>query len=375
MVYLDNAATTFPKPQCVYEALEKSSKEYSFNAGRGAYKASRIASEIIDDTRKEILSLIGNCNGQVYFSSSATESLNQIIFGINFEYNDYVYISPFEHNSVVRPLFEVARTKGIHIELIPFDKSSWQLDIDRFKVACEKNRPKAVFVSQVSNVTGYILPYGSIFEISAKYDAINVLDSSQSFGILSVDVKNTDYVVFAGHKSLYGPFGIAGFIQTKRDYLRPIKFGGTGSDTLNHMMAEKGSNKYEAGSLNSTAIATLNTSIKWLKITPVEMHERTLTSYLIKRLCEIRKVRPFIPSAETDIFGICSFIVEGYEPEDVGSILDDEYDISVRTGYHCAPFVHDFLGTINNGGTIRCSMGYYNTEKDIDYLMNALNSL
>lgn len=228
----------------------------------------------------------------------------------------------------------------------------------------------------MSNVTGYVLPYKEIFELSKKYNSINILDASQGFGIVPITNKdNINYIVFAGHKSLYASFGIAGFIKLKSDILRQSIFGGTGSDTMNPNMPSNVPDGFEAGSPNIVSISGLDASIDWINSVDIYKHENELTSYLIDKLKKIKNIHIFIPNNIDKIFGIVSIGIDGYSSDDVGNILDDEFDICVRTGYHCAPLIHDFIGSLEYNGTVRISLNYFNTKNDIDILIKALESL
>ena len=374
MIYLDNAATTYPKPDCVYEALDNANRNMAFNAGRGSYKEAKIVSDMIDETRALVSEILNVSSDRVYFESSATEAMNIIINGLDLGKGDTVYISPFEHNAVVRPLFNLKEKKGINIKILPFDRKTWDIDLQKMNDMFTINKPKACFLTHISNVTGFILPAGTIFAQSKRYNCINVMDCSQSYGIVSFDKENVDFAVFAGHKSLYASFGVAGFINIGNVALSVYKSGGTGSDSLNTEMPLSGFARYEAGSANSVAIAGLHSSLLWLKQGDVYFHEKELTNYLIKKLISINSVRTILP-ANKDVFGIVSIIIDGYNSADVGSILSEEFDICVRTGYHCAPFVHDFIDSKENGGTVRISIGYFNTRSDIDLLIDAIKNL
>ena len=375
MIYLDNAATTFPKPENVYLELDKANRN-AFNAGRGSYKTAREASSLKEEVRKKILSIGNLQNGKVIFTSSATNALNDIIFGSSIDEESYIYVSPFEHNSIIRPLEELKRRKKIHIEVLPFDNITWEPIYSKINDMFALHKPKAVFISQVSNVTGYIIPADKIFELSSKYNSINVLDASQGYGIVPInDYINTNYIVFAGHKSLYASFGIAGYIKLKNDKLKSNIYGGTGTDTMNPNMPEEYPEGYEAGSPNIVSISGLNASIDWIKSIDIYSDEKKLTNYLINQLKKIKKVHLFIPNNLANIFGIVSIAIDGYSSDDVGKILDDEYDICVRTGYHCAPLIHDFIDSLQYNGTVRISLNYFNTTKDIDVLIGALKTL
>lgn len=373
MIYLDNSATTYPKPEEVYSALDYANRNLAFNAGRGDYSQSKQAFNLIDAAREQIASFIGAKKEQVTFTSSATESLNIIINGLDIKNGDNVYISPFEHNAIIRPLYNLKKNIDFNILILPFSKKM-VLDEERLNNMFAINNPSFVFVSHVSNVTGLKLPYLKIFEKSKKYESINILDSAQSYGIFNPRREHTDFIVFAGHKSLYASFGVAGFISVTDYKLKITKSGGNGSDSRNHDMPENNHERYESGSQNVVAIYGLKTSCEWLKRTNILEHESKLTEYLISKLKTVNKVTIYIPDKETDVLGIISFNVDGYSPYEVGDILSSEFDICVRTGFHCSPFVHDLIGTVEVGGTVRVSIGAFNSEKDIDALIDALRT-
>lgn len=375
MIYLDNAATTYPKAEEVYQALDKANRELAFNSGRGAYSASKRVFNMIEETREELASLVGAHGNTVSFESSATEALNIIINGLDLKEGDTVYVSPFEHNAVIRPLYYLKKRKNIEIKILPFDKKTWDIDMDQMNNMFAMEYPSAVFLSHISNVTGYILPYEKIFKESKSYGSVNVLDCSQSLGVLNPKTDNVDLIVFAGHKSLYASFGVAGFLNLANVQLEVTKSGGTGSDSLNHEMANSGNARYEAGSINSVAIAGLNAGLKWLKKTDVLSHEKQLTEYLIESLNKLDNIKVYLPESTERILGIVSINLEGYQASDVGMILSDDFDICVRTGYHCSPFVHDFIDSKEHLGTVRISLGAFSNKKDIQSLINSLMEL
>lgn len=375
MIYLDNAATTYPKPESVLKVLDEANRG-AFNTGRGGYNVARKSTLLIDDVRKKLLSLNDIKEGNVILLPSSTISLNTIIFGLDLKKNDNVYVSPFEHNAIMRALHELKKRIGINIEIIPFEKDTWILDEKKLSNMFALKKPSAIMISHISNVTGYILPYKEIFSLSQKYNSINVLDASQSYGVKKIDdLSNINFIVFAGHKSLYASFGIAGYINLKSTSLKPLLYGGTGSDSLNLDMPIDGPARYESGSSNIVAISGLNASIDWISSQDIYTEEKELTDYMIEELKKIRKVRLFLPENYQQIFGVVSFAVKDYSSDEVGKILNDEYDICVRTGYHCAPLVHDFIGSKEYNGTVRASLSYFSTREEVDALINAIKSL
>ena len=369
MIYFDNSATTWPKPEIVYKKADELSRNFAFNAGRGNYKASQHAQDLLDIARAAIAELGNSKSEDVYFSASATEALNQIIFGSQLGSADNVYVSPFEHNAIIRPLTVL----DVNLIQIPFDSKDWQPDSEKIEMLFKKYPPKAVFLSEVSNVTGYKLPWQTIFGLAEQYGAIRVLDASQSFGLVDSDYENLDYLVFNGHKSLYGIMGAAGFIKYSNCSLFPYIYGGTGSDSLSGEMPKTGSSRFEAGTHNLPAVAVLIDSISWLSKQSQEKKKR-LTEKLITELEKIDGIHLYLPpNGQTE--GIVSFNLGGYSSSELAEILDQDFDIAVRSGYHCAPLVHDFIGSHDFLGTVRVSLGFFNTEAEVDQLIEALETL
>lgn len=377
MIYLDNAATTFPKPDCVYEAMDKMNREGAVNAGRGSYKAAREASKFIEETKKLLRKLVhADISASVVFGPSVTIAMNQIVNGLNLRNNAVVYVSPYEHNAVARTVHELSKKKNLIIKEIPL-KSNLEIDLEKMKYEFIKDKPEALFCTHVSNVTGYILPIKEIFEESKKYGCINVLDSAQSMGLIEIraDLLKVDLIAFAGHKTLYGPFGIGGFINVSGISLEVFICGGTGSDSLNLEMPDGNETRYETASSNIVAIAGLNAALKDLDQKKCLKHENKLTDYLIKQLLTIKEVHMYLPENMEKHVGIVSLNVKGFSAEDIGLILDEDFDIAVRTGYHCAPFIHKFLKDSDSLGTIRIGLGQFSLEQDINELVYAIKDI
>lgn len=377
MIYLDNAATTFPKPERVYTALETANRELSFNAGRGSYKAARAASAIIDDTKNRLLSLFHATGyADIVFTPSVTHALNQVLNGLDLTGNSVIYVSPYEHNAVARTVYQLSVNSGASVKMLPLTKDL-QIDLEKAKYQFSINSPSVVILNALSNVTGYILPVAEIFLMAKEYGAITVLDAAQAAGLIDLDMPalNADVLCFAGHKTLMGPFGIGGFLIKHGITLKKVLTGGTGSASLTLDMPEEAPGRYEASSTNVVAIAGLNASLKGLDINEHRKTLRELTEYLLEALNGIPSVN-LMGTFDTDkTLGIVSFVVEGYQSDEVGIILDNEYDIAVRTGYHCAPYIHDYLGDKPYHGTIRIGIGQFNTKEDIDALISAIKSL
>lgn len=374
MIYLDNAATTYPKPKEVYDALDFAQRNLSFNAGRGTYKKSQECLQVLDDLRKEIASICRADYRDVALLSSATEALNIIINGIDWKDGMNVYVTPFEHNAIIRPLYNIKKTVNLNIHILPFDKETWEPELSKIENMFALDNPDVVFSSQISNVTGLLIDYSAVFELAKKHNSVTVLDAAQGYGIVELSTKNVDFIVFAGHKSLYGPFGVGGFINLNDLKLKIAKSGGTGSDTLNHDMPDFKHERYESGSPNVPAVYGTLEGIKWLKNNNVKEHEIKLTKYLIDSLESLEKVGVYAPVDKSKMFGIVSISVDGYSADEIGHILADEFDICIRTGYHCAPLIHEFINSTINGGTARISISGFSTKEDIDSLIDALST-
>ena len=226
-------------------------------------------------------------------------------------------------------------------------------------------------------MTGYILPIEKICTLAKESGAVTVIDAAQAAGLIDIDMRSisADIICFAGHKTLQGPFGIGGFAIKHGVDLIPVFAGGTGSNSLSLDMPDAAPGRYEASSQNIVAIAGLNAALKALDQEKHLINVRNLTAYLVEKLLEIDKLEIVGTRDIEDTVGIISFTVDGYRADEIGMILDDEYDIAVRTGFHCAPYIHEYLSDISNGGTVRVGIGAFNTEEDIDALIEALSTL
>jgi len=376
MIYFDNAATTYPKPECVYKELDRAFRENTFNVGRGAYRKSRESYEIIEDTKNKIRDLAKINSGNIVFTPSAAYAMNQIIKGLNIKENSNVYITPFEHNAVARPLKYYSIVNNFNIIMIPYDENQ-NLNVKSLKHSTTLYKPDFVFVNNLSNVTGSIIDLESITENFKGHETVIIVDAAQSFGLLNIDYskKNIDYLVFAGHKNLYGPFGIGGYIDFKNRKVESLIKGGTGSNSLN--VTET---KYEeSASKNITSIYALNKSLDWILDKTVEsvfFYKKELTDYLINRLSKINKITIYNTLKDINSYiGIVSINHRDYLPDELGQILDEDFDIAVRTGYHCAPYIHELINTKKTLGVVRISLSYFNTKEEIDYLIKSLKEL
>ena len=376
-IYLDNAATTFPKSEAVYKAMDDANRRFAVNAGRGSYKLAREANAIIDDTKERLLRLVSaSATSKVVFTPSITISLNMILQGITWQKGDIVYVSPYEHNAVARTLEKLKNDFQIVVKLMPLTEE-FDINLPLLESLFITDRPKCVCCTGVSNVTGYILPTKEIFKAAKECGAITILDSAQSLGIIEQKLDDIDFLAFAGHKTLYGPFGIGGFIDNSRVKLKQVIVGGTGSNSLILSMPEETPNRYESSSPNIVAIAGLNAALEELDVNHSFKFEKELTEYAIEKLEEISNIRIYKSQKMDSQIGIISFNIRnsGLSADDIGNVLDEEFGIAVRTGYHCAPYIHNLLGDIEYSGTVRIGLGKFNTREHIDALCDALENI
>lgn len=378
VVYLDNAATTFPKPNEVYDYMMDMYKNHGINAGRGIGSSEKSIDYIISDARNMLKDLVNAKDGyEAVFSPSATIALNQILWGLDYSNIKNVYISPFEHNAVLRTFEAIKKEKDINIKTLGFNKENWEYDFDSIEYEFSNDKPDLIVVSHVSNVFGYISPIEKIGEIAKKYNSIYIIDGSQSVGVENIDVQkyNIDFLVFAGHKTLYAPFGIAGFILNKNIKLRPYIYGGTGTESANLNMPDNIPTKYEAGSLNIMSIFGLYKALQWINkigVENIKRKEEILTRKLVEIISKYKYIQAHIPKKNHT--AIVSFTIKGYPVDTMAEAISREYNISLRHGLHCSPNAHKISNTYPEG-TIRVSIGYFTTEEDLKALDYALSEL
>ena len=377
MAYFDNAATTFPKPNIVYDFMCDFYKNSGANAGRGHYGMAQSAAALIKDTRERLQKLLHCPAKQVVFTPTATIALNIIIQGLIKKGLRSVYISPFEHNAVTRTLHYFEEKGEIFVNQLHVNQDLGY-DLERIRFQFDDIKPDLVIISQASNVIGLVAPIEEIFAIAKEYKAYTVADMSQSAGLVDTNVGLNcfDFAVFAGHKTIYGPTGISGFMMNPAVVLEPVLFGGTGFESANQNMPMSLPERYEMGTGNIAGIAGLNAALKWLEkqgignIWALEMQHR-------KRLLEVINRYDFLKivgnNDEQKFVGIVSCVMEGISSDSAGAIFD-RFGISVRTGLHCAPLAHQFLGTYP-AGTIRFSIGYFTSDEDFEALEEALDGI
>lgn len=373
--YFDNAATTYRKPEGMYGFIAEYMSSYGANVGRGKYNAAMTSGKLVADTRSKLLTLLNAPEDRaVVFTPSATIALNMLIFGLGLERGDVIYISPFEHNAVLRPLYHLQESINIQIQFIPMLKEDkYKYDLAQLERCMKDAHPKAIILSHVGNVLGNIAPAEEIGELASKYNAISIVDGSQSCGVIECDLHHIDYYVFDGHKTLLGPTGIGGFICRKQCNLIPYIFGGTGKDSANHDMPKTLPERYEAGTMNLVGIAGLNYSVDWimhnlLHVRTMEKQNREQLYHLLQQYNYLTIISPYHESS-----GIVSCKAAGFTSDEFGKILSDR-GIAVRTGLHCAPKVHEYIGSFPEG-LIRFSVSALTAEEDFNALKTVLDEL
>lgn len=377
MVYLDNAATSYPKPDVVYSFMDSFYRQHGGSAGRGDYFLAVSAKEIIDETRNLLKELLHCPAKQVVFTPTATIALNMIIQGVITKGARNVYISPFEHNAVTRTLHHFEKSGQITVtELAVTDLL--QYDLTRIRYQFDATPPDFVIVSHASNVIGLIAPVQDIFASAKKHGAVTLTDMAQTAGLVDLDVglDTIDFAVFAGHKTLLGPTGISGFLMKPSSDLPPVLFGGTGYDSANQDMPDSLPEKYEMGTLNIVGVAGLNAALKWIKeqtITKLYREEEVRRRQLLSLLANYDFLTVVGNVEERDYVGIVSCLMNGISSDSAGNIFS-ERGVSVRTGLQCAPSAHHFLGTFP-AGTIRFSVNALTSENDFSELREVLDEI
>lgn len=377
MAYFDNAATTFPKPDCVYSFMDKFYRTSGGNSGRGIYGLADSSKRMIDETRNLLGQLLHCSSKQVIFTPTATIALNMIIQGTIACGAKNIYISPFEHNAVTRTLNHFEQLGKISVTELSV-AGDLEFDIEQIKNQFERKRPDLVIVSHASNVIGLIAPVEKIFSAAKSYGATTLVDMAQTAGLidLNVGLETIDFAVFAGHKSLFAPTGIAGFVMNPSTPLEPVIFGGTGYDSANLEMPATLPEKFEPGTLNVVGIAGLNAALKWIQSQSVEkifLAENQRRRQLLELFADYDFLRVVGNVAGKNYVGIISCLVEGIASDVAGNIFS-ERGIAVRAGIQCAPLAHKFLGTFP-AGTVRFSVNCLTSDDDFAELRDVLDEI
>ncbi|MCA9231393.1 MAG: aminotransferase class V-fold PLP-dependent enzyme [Planctomycetales bacterium] len=379
-IYLDNAATSWPKPELVYDAADLFLRKLGAASGRGGYQNALEANRIVERTRRGIARLIGAGNSnQVAFTCSGTDSLNLAIQGI-LRPGDHVVTTHCEHNSVLRPLQAMQEMARVEISFVPCDEQGTVSP----NAVREALRPETrlVAVIHASNVTGALQPVGEIGQILSKHQALLLVDAAQSLGHVPIDVHDfeIDLLAAPGHKGLLGPLG-TGLLYIREgveQHLRPLRLGGTGTQSNEDSQPDTLPEKYEAGNHNLPGLAGLAAAVEWLEARTIEqIHSRhmQMTEQLIDGLAAIDGIRIVGPRSTAQRTSVVSFAADGYDPQEFAVCLDVSAGVECRAGLHCAPRMHAALGSDRTGGLVRLSPGWSTTDEEIELALSAIATL
>ena len=375
MIYMDNAATTMHKPQEVIDAVVRAMSSMG-NAGRGANEASLSASRIIYDTRERLARLFGVKDARrIAFTNNSTESLNIAIKGI-LSPGDHVITTMLEHNSVLRPLYEMEK-KGVKLTIVPSD-SMGRLNIRDIEEAITPDT-KMIVCTNGSNLTGNYIDVKPIGELAHRHNVLFVVDASQTAGVFPIDVEDMkiDVLCFTGHKGLLGPQGTGGIYAREGVEIRPLKTGGSGIQTYSKTHPVQMPTALEAGTLNGHGIAGLHAALEYLERTGID-EIRTREQSLMRRFYEgvkdVPGVKIYGDFTQENRCAIVTLNIGEYDSSEVSDELLTEYGISTRPGGHCAPLMHEALGTVEQGA-VRFSFSHYNTEEEVDIAIRAIHEL
>jgi len=378
IIYLDNAATSYPKPKEVYDFMYEFYREHGVNPGRSGYDATLETEEVVYNTRKMLTNFFGGKDpNRLTFSYNASDSLNMIIQG-TVEKGDHVVSTNLEHNSVLRPLNVFKRDGICDVTYVPFDSRGY-VDPDDIKKAIKKNT-KMVIVNHGSNVIGTVQPIAEIGKICREAGVLFAVDASQTAGAQRINVEEMfiDMLAFTGHKGLMGPTGIGGSYVREGVPIKSTRHGGTGVHSAYPYHLEDFPYRLECGTLNIVGVAGLLAGQKWLQKQGIEnIHKREIELWdnLKRGLEEIDGVTTYCADSTENRNAVLSFNIKGWEAGDVGTMLDVDYNIACRTGLQCAPKVHEQIGTFEIKGTVRLSMGPFNNEEHINAAIEAVREI
>ncbi|MFZ5985900.1 MAG: aminotransferase class V-fold PLP-dependent enzyme [Bacillota bacterium] len=377
MIYLDNAATSYPKPERVYDEMLKCMKEYCANSGRGGHEMSIKSGRAVLEARETISNFFNIRNSmQVVFTKNATEALNIAIKGV-LKPGDHAITTSMEHNSVIRPIKTLERDNNVELTIVRGNEFG-EIDPEDIRKNIKTNT-KLIACTLSSNVNGIIMPVKDIGEIAFEEGILFLVDASQGAGSIKVDVDESkiDLLAFPGHKGLLGPQGTGGLFVRDKVKIEPIIHGGTGSSSENIYQPEIFPDVLESGTLNTPGIVGLGYGIEFINnfgLENISMYKHMLIKRLYEGIMELKGVKIYSRHEAEKNSGIVSFNFENVESTEVSYVLDKVYGIASRAGLHCAPLAHETLGTLNTG-TIRLSVGCFNTLDEIETAVNSLKEI
>jgi cysteine desulfurase family protein len=377
VIYLDNAATSWPKPEIVYQTMDSFLREKGGNPGRGSHSLAVAASTVIEETRARVARFIHAPEiERVIFTLNCTNSLNLGLKGL-LKPGDHVITSRMEHNAVGRPLYKLEK-QGVKVTRLSVAEDKGTVpagDVEKAIIP----ETRLIVMIHASNVNGVIQPIAQFGQIARKHNLFFMVDAAQTAGNCPIDVEagNIDLLAFSAHKGTLGPPGVGVLYISPRVELETLCEGGTGSSSELEEQPSVMPYKFEYGTVNSVGIAGLGAGLIYVLTEGPEKimhHERMLTRSLIEGLSAIPRVTIYKASSEAEQAPVISFNIEGYEPGEIGAILDQAFDIKVRSGLHCAPEAHKTLGTFPKG-TVRLSPGYFNTIEEIEQAIQAIKKI
>jgi cysteine desulfurase/selenocysteine lyase len=378
LIFLDNGATSYPKPEEVYTFMDHFYRNFGVNPGRSGYDLCMETGELVEETRAMMTKFFnGTDSNRLCFSYNSTDALNLIINGLLKE-GDHAITTNLEHNSVLRPLYHLYKYGGVEVDYVPFDSKGF-VDPDEFPKKFKKNT-KLVVVNHASNVIGTIQPVKDIGKYCRENEIPFAIDASQSAGKIPIDMEelNVDVVAFTGHKSLLGPTGIGGLYVREGITIRHTRAGGTGVRSAVRTHLDEYPYRMEYGTLNTMGVAGLHAGVNWIEkkgLENIHDQEMRLTAMLKDGLKNVEGLTLYCLEDLTDHISIFLFNVDGFEALNTGTILDVDYNIASRTGLHCAPLVHEQLGTDKIRGAVRFGIGPFNTEDHIYTAIEALKEI
>jgi cysteine desulfurase/selenocysteine lyase len=377
LIFLDNGATSFPKPEQVYTYMDHFYRNFGVNPGRSGYDLCLEAGAMVDGTRKMLTQLFnGKDSNRLCFGYNATDALNLIIFGM-FRPGDHAVTSTLEHNSVLRPLYHLSQ-QGVAVDYVSFDGAGF-VNPDEIRKKFRSNT-RLVIINHASNVIGTIQPLREIGRYCREANIPFAVDTSQSAGKVPINMEEQflDVVAFTGHKSLFGPMGIGGLYVREGIEIRHTRAGGTGVRSAVRTHLDEYPFRLEFGTPNLVGIAGLHAGVEWILaqgLATIHEREMKLARMLRDGLREIPGVILYCQDDLTNHIGVLSFNVAGMDAADVGTMLDVDHDIACRTGLHCAPLVHEQLGTDKIRGAVRFGIGPFNTEEQIHTAIDAVRAI
>lgn len=368
MIYLDNAATTFPKPEEVYDRVNEVMRVYGANPGRSGHSMALEAGRIIYNARETVARFFNIKNPmQVVFTSNATDALNMGIKGV-LRQGDHAITSSMEHNSVLRPLKALEKKGIIELTVVNCNECG-ELEVENIENAIQENT-KLIVTTHASNVTGTIFPIAEIGKLANSRDILYMVDAAQTAGVYDIDVEEIglDLLAFAGHKSLLGPQGTGGLYVKEGLELDTIKEGGTGSKSESLYQPEMMPDRLESGTPNTPGIAGLAAGIEFIEnygIDKIRAHEEELTKHFIEQMREIEQVKVYGPEDFAKRAPVVSINIGDEDSSEIGYIMDEAFGVGIRPGLHCAPLAHQTIGSFEQG-TVRFSFGLFTKKEELE---------